>query len=203
MEEGEEQNSPSLNSFNINNLKFKKNKLIDEKEIITQQYSRAVQDKAIEFNRVEMIAEEVQKNKNEPNTTRKNKKNNFEYNFLEYFLLNTMCCFKKNHKVSKKNILLENSEDFCDYYLDINTYVKKMMEIDLLKLYVIKNKKELDAIENFKPALKSGYSEKYNEKIEKMYSNRVSKDLESFSDSIKNMKTNDDRIFREFLDYYS
>lgn len=203
-----ENSSPILN---ILHQDIKTNKLLDEKEnlqvIVNNELTPSsqrninsnkvhVQDKPIiEFNKLE--------SDNEETVPKKNKKNNFKFNFLEYFLLNTMCCFRKNEKVSKKNILLDNSEDFCDYYLDINTYIKKMIEIDLLKLYLIKNRDDLKAIENFKPAMKSDYSANYNEKIEKMYKNLMDKDLKNLNENIKNMETRDNRIYKMILSFYN
>ena len=114
-------NSPVKNI--INNQKLKRMQLLNEKETITSQFSNNVkEDKKFEFNKICLTPDN-------PDIQRKNKKNSFKFNFLEYFT-NTLCCFRKNEKVNIKNILLDNSEDFCEYYLDINTYVKKMIEID-------------------------------------------------------------------------
>jgi hypothetical protein len=189
----------------IINPRIKRNKLLDEKENAPSSSQRnlnqlQVQEKPIEFNKMES---NVCDNTNSTTIIKQNKKNNFKFNFFEYFWLNSICCYRKNEKINKKNILLDNSEDFCDYYLDVNTYIKKMIEIDLLKLYLIKNKDDLKAIENFKPAMKTDYSEKYNDKIEKMYRNLMNKDLESLTENIKNMETKDDRIYKEILSFYN
>jgi hypothetical protein len=129
------------------------------------------------------------------------KKNSFKFNFLEYCLYNVFCI--KNKKFKTKARLLENSMSFYDYYLDINSYVKKMIEIDLLKLYLIKNQEDLTVINNFKPALTNNYDEEYLTKINENYINRIKyHEQDNLLQNVTNMTTNNSNIYKTLLSFY-
>jgi hypothetical protein len=129
------------------------------------------------------------------------KKNNFNYNFLEYCLYN-LCCIK-NRKFKTKARMLENSMSFYDYYLDINCYVKKMIEIDILKLYLIENQEDLSVINTFKPALTDNYNDEYLTKINDNYINRIKyHEQDSLLENVTNMKTKDSNIYKSLLSFY-
>jgi hypothetical protein len=129
------------------------------------------------------------------------KKNSFKFNFLEY-CLHYLFCFRKSEKVKQKISMLENSEDFYDYYLDINNYIKKMIEIDFIKLIVFRNEDRI-ALDYFTPSLKTDYSLNYLHKIQKLYSNNFSiQDQEEFLNSISNMKIKDKDFIEKMLSFY-
>lgn len=132
------------------------------------------------------------------NGQNKIKKNTFRYNFFEYILVNFCCCFYKNKRTIKKQILLDNSNDLSDYYMDINLYIKNMIEIELIKNVIFQNNKEIKSILNyFKPVLKDEYSQKFNNKLSKLYNNRFDEaELEDYINSIKNPCLNN---YNEFL----
>lgn len=131
------------------------------------------------------------------------KKNIFKYNFFEFILLNFFCCLRKNKILQRKQNLLENSNDFSDYFMDINFYIKSMMELDLIKKYLFTNDKSiLNFINNFKPVLKEDYSESYSKKLTELYSNRISNiELESYLNSIKNNRLNEE-LLKDIKHFY-
>lgn len=134
----------------------------------------------------------------------KQKKNDFNLNFIEYCVFYLYMCFGKRQysRIHNKMSLLENSSDFADYYLDVNTYIKKMMEIDLLKIYVIKNKEELNFIDNFKPSMKHTYSDLYQEKLNNLYQNRLTNNKQDEAiENIRKMKIEDPRIYENILSF--
>jgi hypothetical protein len=95
--------------------------------------------------------------------------NYFDYNFFEY-LIYPLCSRKRTLQKSK---FLESSQSFYDFYMDINTYIKKMMELDYLKYRIIRNEAELKVLENFRPVLKDSYKENYGESILELYDSEL------------------------------
>lgn len=132
------------------------------------------------------------------------KKNLYKYNFLDFVFKKCLCYSKKRkNEIKIKSELLDNSDDFYDYYLDINTYLKKMIELDFIKLFVIKDREDLLVLDKFNPVLKNDYSKNYSEKIEALYRNKLeSSETEELLESIRNMKNDDNRIFNALLSYY-
>jgi len=124
------------------------------------------------------------------------KKNSFTYNFFEYILLCFCRCIFKNKKFIKKQDLLKNSNDLSDYYLDINIYIKNMIELDLIKHAIFSNNKNLKyLLDNFRPCLKNDYSERFNNRLSNLYANKLTEnEMENYIGSIKEHSSNFDFI---------
>jgi hypothetical protein len=134
-----------------------------------------------------------------------NQKNNFKYNFFEYIFYSYFCCMRnrKKQEVRQKSELLKNSESFLDYYLDVNTYVRKMIEIDMLKLFLLKDKEDFEVINNLTPVIKNDYAENYENKINSMYKNRTQlSETDELLENIRYMKSEDSRVYKALLAYY-
>lgn len=69
-----------------------------------------------------------------------------------------------------------------------------MIELDMIKTLIFGNDKNLLKIfSNFKPNLKTEYSETYEKKLNDLYSSKISEiDLKDYLDGIKNGKLNKD-----------
>jgi hypothetical protein len=80
--------------------------------------------------------------------------------------------------------------------LDVNLYIKNMIELDMIKTYIFGHDKNiLKIFSNFKPNLKSKYSETYEKKLSDLYSSKISEnDFNDYLNGIKNGKLN-----KEFL----
>jgi hypothetical protein len=155
--------------------------------------------------KINLINESSNQNEHtSPHSLLVNKRNNYKYNFFEHVFNEYFCCVKskKKQETQYKSQLLENSESFLDYYLDVNTYVKKMIELDMLKLYLIKDKEDFEVINNFAPVIKNNYSENYENKIHSLYKNRLSNsETEELLENIKYMKSDDARVYKSLLNY--
>lgn len=130
------------------------------------------------------------------------KKIKFEYNFFEYLCFN-LCSLKKKQKIEEKSMILESAENFFDFYMDITNYLKKMIELDFLKRYVVKNENDLKLIENFHPMLKPSYVETYGESIFDLYNYDYK--MASISQVIEIIKTSENpnpEILKNLLKYY-
>jgi hypothetical protein len=144
-------------------------------------------------------------NETTPHSQIVNQKNNFKYNFFEYIFNRYFCCLKnrKKQEVRKKSELLNNSESFLDYYLDVNTYVRKMIEIDMLKLFLLKDKEDFEVINNLTPVIKNDYAENYENKINSMYKNRIQlSETDELLENIRYMKSEDSKVYKALLAYY-
>ena len=89
--------------------------------------------------------------------------------------------------------------------MDVNVYIKNMIELEFMKNIIFKNNKEILNILNiFKPALKEDYSQKYNNKLSKLYSNKFSEtEFEGYLNSIKDISLNNYTDFiSEIANYY-
>lgn len=73
-----------------------------------------------------------------------------------------------------------------------------MIELELIKKIIFNNNKEiLSVLDNFKPSLKEDYSQKYNDKLSKLYSNKISEsEIEEQMNSLKELSHNS---YSEFL----
>ena len=125
------------------------------------------------------------------------RKNYFIYNFFEYIYSKVFLCFCKSKIIEKKEFTLKNSIDLTDYYLDVNLYIKNMIELDIIKTLIFGDDKNmLKIFSNFKPNLKVEYSEAYQKKLNDLYSSKISEnELNDYINGIKNVKY----VNKEFL----
>jgi len=81
----------------------------------------------------------------------------------------TWCNFKCCKDTQKRKIIFRNATHLCYYYLDITTFFKKMMEIDIIKYYLLdeSERKLTSIIAN--PDLGNDYSEKVLNKLRDEY----------------------------------
>ena len=74
-----------------------------------------------------------------------NNANNIGYNLLITDILCSCCC--KNTTRFQRKELFFNALSLYNYYLDITTYFKKMMEVDIIKYYLFtKNERTLISV---------------------------------------------------------
>ena len=78
--------------------------------------------------------------------------------------------------------------------MDVNLYIKNMIELDMMKTLIFGNDKNiLKIFSNFKPSLKAEYSETYEKKLNNLYSSKISEDdLKDYLDGVKDGKLNKD-----------
>jgi len=88
--------------------------------------------------------------------------------------------------------------------MDVNIYIKNMIELELIKKIIFKNDKQIISMLNyFKPALKNDYSQKYNDKLSKLYSNKFyESEIEEYMNSIKDLSLNSE-LLNEIRSYYN
>lgn len=128
-------------------------------------------------------------------------KSNFKYNFIEYIFNFVFCKLSRNLK--RKSQLLKGAESFLDYYTDIQIYTKKMMEIEQIKLFLIKEYKDLKIIDKFVPSLKLDYAVTFDSKVEAEYSNLIDKEgSDCLEESIKDLDLSNKELFNYMLTFY-
>lgn len=102
------------------------------------------------------------------------KKNRFALSYITYisnkFFSKFGCCQKK---LSKNYQLLDSTVGFYDYYLDINNYLKMMIEFDLVK-HMLLNKRKTNMLSKFRPIISKRYKSFYQEKLENLYNEKFS-----------------------------
>jgi len=113
------------------------------------------------------------------------------------------CCVYKNRKIQRKQALLESSNNLSDYYMDVNIYIKNMLEMDLIKKILFNKDKNLSLLlENFRPILKDDYTYKYINKLSSLYKNNISdREIEGYVESIKRHSSNID-FLKELSCFY-
>lgn len=96
---------------------------------------------------------------------------------------------------------VENSSALCDYYLDINTYIKKMIEVDLIKVLLSeKQPDEIKVIESFKPYLRSEREMKYYLAIRNLYNKHYNfGEIEEIVEEVKNLKTTNQNFYEALV----
>jgi len=80
-----------------------------------------------------------------------------------------------------------------------------MIELDLIKKFIFKNDKEIVSfLNNFKPSLKDDYSQRYNNKLSKLYSNKFSEsEIVEYMNSIRDLSFSAESEFiKEIESYY-
>ena len=71
--------------------------------------------------------------------------------------------------------------------MDISTYLKMMVEFEIIKNLVLNRQKKL-FFKNFKPFLKKKYEIMYEQKLRKFYSDKISKEgIDNITNGIKNI----------------
>jgi hypothetical protein len=127
--------------------------------------------------------------------------NILDFNFFEY-LIYPLCSRKRT---LQKSALLDSTQTFYDFYMDINTYIKKMMELDYLKYSLIRNEEELKIIENFRPVLKNSYRENYGDSILELYDSELkSESISKVYSGINKMDSTKTQllVYNYLLKYY-
>lgn len=181
-----------------------KNQIKDNLELVDVKFN-VNNDNLKDPRKINLINESSNQNENtSPHSLLIKKRNNYKYNFLEHVFNEYFCCLKskKKQEIQYKSKLLENSESFLNYYLDVNTYVKKMFELDILKLYILNNKEDFEVISNFAPVINNNNFENYEKRIHSLYKNRLSNiETEELIENIKNMKSEDTRVYKTLLNF--
>ena len=101
-------------------------------------------------------------------------KNEYNIYFISYIfgkIFQKLNCCKS--KISKSYELHESTCSFYDYYMDINTYLKMMIEFDIVKGIVL-GKKKNSLLKKFRPIITRKYKIIYNEKLEDFYTEKFS-----------------------------
>lgn len=116
-------------------------------------------------------------------------KNEYQISFITFLLgkiFKKLNCCKS--KISKSYELHESTCSFYDYYMDINTYLKMMIEFDILKSILL-GKRKNNLLKKFRPIITRKYKTIYNEKLENFYTekfsnneiNKIKRGMECFS----------------------
>jgi hypothetical protein len=162
------------------------------------------ENKINNFNNINFEAP-IKKNLNSRNVENLNTQsigNNLDYNFFEYVFY-TFCSKKNKQKILKKYMLLESTQNFYDFYMDINTYIKKMMELEYLKYHLITSESHLNIIENFQPTFKDSYTENYGEAIFELYDTvEKSASISNVYAGIKKIDPSNSQLYNYLLKYY-
>jgi hypothetical protein len=158
------------NDININNIEDKKEPLIIENKIEKHDsFIFGINKKDIPY---------YNYNKNE-----------YHIYFISYLF--GKICQKLNccrSRISKTLDLHDSTCSFYDYYMDINTYLKMMIEFDILKAIVL-GKRKSGLLRKFRPIITKKYNVIYKEKLEDFYVenftnndiNKIKRGMEVFS----------------------
>lgn len=146
----------------------------------------------VEINKVNTLGQEEVNIPNIPKTT------NINYSFSLIEIITSLlfpCLLTGNLKL--KNKYYENGNDFLFSKLDIISYFRNMILIDIINETLLDDKKA--NIINFlsRPALSSDKKDKNEEQLEMLYHNYTDKEFEQFYEGFKNLLDKPDKINRE------
>jgi hypothetical protein len=117
------------------------------------------------------------------------RKNNFKIFFWDYLVGGLFQACKCQRK-TKKYELYKSTENFYNYYMDINNYLKVMVEFEIIKSIVL-SKAHKSMLSKFKPYLKGNYQSLYKDKLQNLYQQTFNKDeIKKILTGIKTARNN-------------